>query len=154
LIYTLIRPNFFKSYPSPEELKHPQKLISQFETSCLDYFKTYRDKMIFEPDNLNAFISYRPAGNFAVALENPVTEDEVQMKQCINQFDLFCFETGFKSIYYRVPESDLPVYKSLKKKVMFLGQEGLVDLNSFTLDGGAKKSIRNALSKVKERGFK
>ena len=154
LIYTLIRPYFFKSYPSPEELENPRKLISQYGRSCLDYFKTYQDKMIFEPEGQNAFISYRPAGNFAVALENPVAENEEKMRHCINQFDLFCFETGFKSIYYRVPECDLPLYKSLKKKVLFLGQEGLVDLNSFTLEGGSKKSIRNALSKVKERGYK
>jgi len=154
LIYTLIRPYFVKDFPSAEELERPRKLISQYGHSCLDYFKIYRDKMIFEPENMNAFISYRPAGNFAVVLENPVAENREQMKECISQFDLFCFEIGFKSIYYRVPECDLPIYKSLKKKVMFLGQEGLVDLVAFSLEGGSKKSIRNALSKVKDRGYK
>ncbi|HEY3390056.1 MAG TPA: phosphatidylglycerol lysyltransferase domain-containing protein, partial [Prolixibacteraceae bacterium] len=64
------------------------------------------------------------------------------------------FEIGLKSIYYRVPECDLESYKRLKKKTMFLGQEGLVDLKSFSLEGGSKKSIRNALSKVKDRGYK
>ena len=153
LIYTLIRPYFLKIFPSPLELERPQELVSQFGNSALDYFKTYQDKMIFEPEGLNAFISYRPAGNFAVVLENPVAQDENQMKHCIRQFDKFCFEIGLKSIYYRVPENDLPNYRSLKKKVMFLGQEGIVDLNLFSLEGGAKKSIRNALSKVKERGY-
>ena len=153
LIYTLIRPYFLKIFPSPLELERPQELVSQFGNSALDYFKTYQDKMIFEPEGLNAFISYRPAGNFAVVLENPVAQDENQMKHCIRQFDKFCFEIGLKSIYYRVPENDLPSYRSLKKKVMFLGQEGIVDLNLFSLEGGAKKSIRNALSKVKERGY-
>ena len=57
-------------------------------------------------------------------------------------------------MYYRVPECDIPIYKGLKKKIMFLGQEGMVDLNKFTLEGGSKKSIRNALSKVRERGYK
>ncbi len=154
LIYTLIRPYFFRIYPSPEELERPLKLVSQFGKSSLDYFKTYRDKMIFEPEDLNAFISYRSSGNFAVVLENPVAEDQEQMRLCITKFDLFCFEIGFKSIYYRVSECDLPLYKCMKKKVMFLGQEGLVDLKTFSLEGGAKKSIRNALSKVKERGYK
>ena len=37
---------------------------------------------------------------------------------------------------------------------MFLGQEGIVDLNKFSLEGGARKSIRNAISKVKDRGYK
>lgn len=154
LIYTLIRPYFFKSYPSATELERPRKLVSEYGKTALDYFKTYHDKMIFEPEGLNAFLSYRPAGNFAVVLENPVAENPEQLKQCIGQFDLFCFEVGLKSIYYRVSESDLDCYKSLKKKMMFLGQEGLVDLNSFSLEGGSKKSIRNALSKVKDRGYK
>lgn len=154
LIYTLIRPYIFKNYPTPLELERPLKLVHQFGKSALDYFKTYQDKMIFEPEGLNAFISYRPAGNFAVVLENPVAENSEQMKQGIEQFDRFCFEVGLKSIYYRVPEDDLDIYKSLKKKVMFLGQEGLVDLQNFSLEGGSKKSIRNALSKVKDRGYK
>ncbi len=154
LIYTLIRPYFLKNFPTALELERPRKLVSQYGRSALDYFKTYQDKMIFEPEGLNAFISYRPAGNFAVVLENPVAENIEQMEQSIREFDTFCFEIGMKSIYYRVPESDLDSYKSLKKKMMFLGQEGLVDLQSFSLEGGSKKSIRNALSKVKDRGYK
>jgi phosphatidylglycerol lysyltransferase len=154
LIYTLIRPYFYKYFPSQEELEQPRELVRKYGKSPLDYFKTYSDKMIFVPEHLNSFISYKPAGNFAVVLENPVAPDEEQMKECIRQFDQFCYESGLKSIYYRVSESDLTVYKELHKKVMFLGQEGLVDLNTFTLEGGARKSIRNALSKVKDRGFK
>lgn len=154
LTYTLIRPYFFRDTPTSEELERPKKLIREFGNSCLDYFKTYNDKMIFEPEGINAFISYRTAGNFAVVLEDPVAENEEQMRECIRLFDRFCYETGFKSFYYRVPESSLSIYKSLKKKVMFIGQEGVVDLNQFSLEGGARKSIRNAISKVKDRGYK
>ncbi len=153
LIYTLIRPYFLKIYPSSAELEHPRELVRQYGNSSLDYFKTYHDKMIFNPEELNAFIAFRPAGNFAVVLGTPVAQDENQMKQCIKLFDRFCFNNGLKSFYYRVSESDLNLYNHLKKKSMFLGQEGIVDLSVFTLEGGARKSIRNALSKVKERGY-
>lgn len=154
LVYTLIRPYIFKDEPTPEELERHRRMIDEYGNSCLDYFKTYSDKMIFEAEGVNAFISYRTAGNFAVVLENPVAENEEQMKQCIRLFDRFCYETGLKSFYYRVPENSLHLYKSMKKKIMFIGQEGVVDLNSFSLEGGAKKSIRNAISKVKDRGYK
>jgi phosphatidylglycerol lysyltransferase len=153
LVYTLIRPYFFKDTPTTEELERPRRLVQRFGKSGLDYFKTYQDKMIYEPEGINAFISYRTAGNFAVVLENPVAENEEQMRECIRMFDRFCYETGFKSFYYRVSESCLPIYKSLRKKVMFIGQEGVVDLNLFSLEGGARKSIRNAISKVKDRGY-
>jgi phosphatidylglycerol lysyltransferase len=153
LIYTLIRPYFIKDTATPEELERPKELVAKYGKSALDYFKTYEDKMIFAPEHLNAFISYRTSGNFAVVLEDPVAENTAQLRICIRQFDRFCYERGLKSFYYRVPEESLPVYKSLRKKIMFIGQEGVVDLNAFTLEGGSKKSIRNALSKVKDRGY-
>ncbi len=154
LFYTLIRPYILKNTPTKEELERPNRLIKEYGNSSLDYFKTYQDKMIFEPEGVEAFISYRIAGNFAVVLENPVACDAECMRECIRLFDRFCYENGLKSFYYRVPEESLPIYKSLKKKSMFLGQEGVVDLNKFTLEGGARKSIRNAVSKVKDRGFR
>jgi phosphatidylglycerol lysyltransferase len=154
LFYTLIRPYILKNTPTKEELERPISLVKEFGNSSLDYFKTYQDKMVFEPEGIDAFISYRIAGNFAVVLENPVACDNDCMKKCIRLFDRFCYENGLKSFYYRVPEESLPIYKSLKKKSMFLGQEGVVDLDKFSLEGGARKSIRNAISKVKERGYK
>ena len=52
-----------------------------------------------------------------------------------------------------MPKESLPVYHELSRKSLFLGQEGVVDLNSFSLEGGEKKSIRNALNKIKEQGY-
>ncbi len=154
LFYTLIRPFILKNTPTAEELERPNHLLKEYGSSALDYFKTYQDKMIFEPEGMDAFISYRIAGNFAVVLENPIASDEKSMGECIQSFDRFCYESGLKSLYYRVPEVSLPIYKRLKKKSMFLGQEGIVELSKFSLEGGSRKSIRNAISKVKDRGFK
>ena len=91
--------------------------------------------------------------NFAVVLEDPVAENRDEMKKCIASFSKYCYENGLKDIYYRVPKESLPVYLELSRKSLFLGQEGVVDLESFTLEGGEKKSIRNALNKIKEQGY-
>ncbi|MCE1199932.1 MAG: phosphatidylglycerol lysyltransferase domain-containing protein, partial [Marinilabiliales bacterium] len=154
LFYTLVRPYILKNRPTPEELERPLELVRKYGNSSLDYFKTYQDKMIFEPEGVEAFIAYRIAGVFAVVLENPVASGPEAMRECIRQFDGFCYENGLKSCYYRVPEESLSLYRSLKKKAMFIGQEGVVDLTLFSLEGGARKSIRNALSKVRDRGYK
>ncbi|HNW55094.1 MAG TPA: phosphatidylglycerol lysyltransferase domain-containing protein, partial [Bacteroidales bacterium] len=47
----------------------------------------------------------------------------------------------------------LDVYKSLGRKSLYIGQEAVVDITTFSLSGGDKKSMRNALNKVTERGF-
>jgi phosphatidylglycerol lysyltransferase len=130
------------------------RLLKEHGNSALDYFKTSADKLIFFSESNKAFISYRISGNFAVVLEDPVAENREEMKTCIFEFDRYCYESGMKSIYYRVPEESLEIYKHLRKKNLFLGQEGIVDLTTFKLEGGAKKPMRNAINKVIDRGFK
>jgi phosphatidylglycerol lysyltransferase len=154
LFYTIIRPHFLKESSSPEEFNKAKHIVEKYGNSGLDYFKTYFDKLIFAPESINAFIAYRTANNFAVALENPVAENPADMKQCVLLFDKFCYENGFENIFYRVPEESLPVYKEVSKKSLFLGQEGIVDLNTFTLEGGKNKALRNAINKVVDEGFK
>ena len=153
LIYSLIRPYVFKSAPSAEEKEKAEKLVQLYGRSPLDYFKTYTDKQIFLPPDINAFISFKVSRSFAVVLEDPVASDKEEMTKCIALFSKFCYENGLKDIYYRVPKESLVVYKIFSKRNLFLGQEGVVDLSTFTLEGGERKSIRNALNKITEQGY-
>jgi len=153
LVYSLVRPYVFKITPTEEEISRAKSLTQQYGKSALDFFKTYSDKFIFAPPVINSYISYRVSRNFAVVLEDPVSENREEMQKCIGSFSKYCYENGLKEIYYRAPKESLPVYNELSKKSLFLGQEGVVDLNSFSLEGGEKKSIRNALNKIKEQGY-
>lgn len=153
LIFSLIRPYIFKNNPSPEELEKANMILKQYGKSALDYFKLYYDKQIFLSSGKSSFISYKVAGNFAVVLEDPVAPDNETMKKIIIEFRKFCYENGLKDIYYRVPQESLDIYYTLSKKSLFLGQEGVVDLSFFTLEGGDRKSIRNALNKITDQGY-
>ncbi|WP_221393973.1 phosphatidylglycerol lysyltransferase domain-containing protein [Dyadobacter sp. NIV53] len=150
LIYTLVRPYIMKVTIGADDLVWAKSQLIKYGNSGLDYFKAYPDKLIFKPETAEGFIAYRVTGNFAVVLECPVGPGE-SIKACILAFDKYCFESGLKSLYYRVPEENLDAFQGKKK--LFLGQEGIMDLTKFSLEGGAKKSIRNALKKVSEKGF-
>jgi phosphatidylglycerol lysyltransferase len=152
LIYTLIRPYILKMDTSEEEFEAAKADLEKYGNSAIDYFKTYRDKLIYTTDEFEGFIAYRIAGNFAVVLELPVTLPE-NRQGFIKSFDRYCIESGMKSLYYRVSEESLDDFVSLGKKRLFLGQEGVVDLTAFSLEGGSRKSIRNALKKVSDQGF-
>ena len=153
LVYSLIRPYVFRPTPSEEEKEKAEKLVQQFGTSSLDHFKTYFDKQIFSPTGINAFISFKVCKNFAVVLEDPVAADNEEKIKCIAAFSKFCYENGLKDIFYRVPKESLDIYKIFSKKNLFVGQEGVVDLSIFTLEGGERKSIRNALNKISDQGY-
>jgi phosphatidylglycerol lysyltransferase len=110
--------------------------------------------MLFFADDKKAFVAFRISGNSAVVLENPVAENAVNMKNCILEFDKYCYQNGLKSIYYRVPEESLDIYRNLHKKELFLGQEGIVDLSLFSLEGGDRKSLRRSINNVIAEGYK
>ena len=154
LVFTLIAPYVWKSEPIHAELEEASALTKLYGNSALDYFKTYPDKLLFFNQERNCFISYKVSGNFAVILENPVAENNEVIIKSLLAFYKYCSDNGLKSISYRVPVGSLDVYKRLGQKCLYLGQEAVVDLNVFTLQGGDKKSMRNALNKVNERGFK
>ena len=154
LIYTLIRPYVAQKNVADEEFSLAKELLKSYGKSAVDYFKTYSDKLIFFSENKKAFIAYRISGNFAIVLENPVAEYEEEMKKCISQIDTYFYQNGLKSIYYRVPEESLTLYHELHKKHLFIGQEAVVELSTFSLEGGSKKYIRNAINKVTGLGNK
>jgi phosphatidylglycerol lysyltransferase len=153
LIFSLIRPYIFRNSPSPEEMEIAGKILSKYGKSALDYFKLYYDKQIFLSSDRNSFLSYKVAGNFAVVLEDPLAPDDEAKKKIITEFRKFCYVNGLKEIYYRVPQESLDIYNSLSGKSLFLGQEGVVDLSAFTMEGGDRKSLRNALNKIKDQGY-
>jgi phosphatidylglycerol lysyltransferase len=153
LIYTLVRPYVFKYDVGKEEREQAKNILQQYGNSSLDYFKVYSDKIIYKPKHINSFLSYRISGNFAAVLGNPIAASADEMKACIESFDKYCYESGLKGFFYRVPEESLEVYHSLGKRKLFIGQEGVVDLLNFTLEGGLRKSLRNSVKKVSEKGF-
>ncbi len=152
LVYTLIVPYISKAVTTTAEFETAKLLVRKYGNSSLDYFKTYRDKLIFTSNGLDGFIAYRIAGDFAVALEGPVAKEQDKI-QLIKSFDRYCLENGVKSIYYRVNEGNLKDYTALGKRSLSLGQEAVVDLTNFSLEGSSKKSIRNAQKKLYKEGF-
>ncbi|WP_316747682.1 bifunctional lysylphosphatidylglycerol flippase/synthetase MprF [Pedobacter gandavensis] len=152
LFYTLIRPYISKDETGDAAFERANQLLEKYGNSGIDYFKTYQDKLICFSESIEGFVAYRIAGNFAVVLECPVCSPE-NRKALIRDFDTYCFENGMKSLYYRVPEECLEDFLSQGKKRLFLGQEGILDLTNFSLEGGSKKSIRNALKKVADQGY-
>jgi phosphatidylglycerol lysyltransferase len=153
LIYSLIRPYVFKSAPSPDDLEKATTLVKLYGRSSLDFFKTYSDKQIFFAPDTDAFVSFKVSGSFAFVLEDPIGPDREEMKKCIKAFGKYCYENSLKDIYYRVSKNSLEMYSNLSKKSLFLGQEGVVDLSAFTLEGGERKSIRNAINKIIDQGY-
>lgn len=149
----LLLPYFRKPYNTEEEIAQVKSLVARYGHSDLDYFKIYPDKLFFLTDDRQAFISFKTTRNIAVVLEDPVAESAKAMKDAVVAFDAYCKEIGLLSIYYRVPEESLSIYTSLNKKYFPIGEEAIVNLSTFNLEGNKMKSLRNSLNHLTNDGF-
>lgn len=153
IIFSLLKPYFSTPYNSKEDFSEADDLLKAKGKSALDYFKTYPDKFIYFNDDRTAFISFKITRHFALVLEDPVAGSEAEKIAMIKKFETRCEENGFIAAYYRVPEESLGFYKSIGKKSIPIGEEAVLDLSTFTIDGGKMKTTRSAINRLSGEGY-
>jgi phosphatidylglycerol lysyltransferase len=154
IFYSFIKPYFFEQEIDESETEKARLLIEKYGHSPVDYFKTYQDKLYFFSEKQEAFIAYKAANNFAIVLEEPVCAPNARMKTIvIREFERFCRQQGLKPAYYRVNAESIDYYEHQKKKSMVIGQEAVLELSTFSLEGKDRKSMRNAVNSINKKGF-
>jgi phosphatidylglycerol lysyltransferase len=152
LVFTMVKPYFHKKHQQTTAREKAHELVERFGDSPVDHFKTYRDKLFYFSDQFEAFIAYRIANGFAIVLEEPVCADDSKIP-VLQEFDSHCHKMGLKTAFYRVDETGISYFNYLKKRKLLIGQEAVLELEKFTLEGREKKSLRNALNSLQKKGY-
>jgi phosphatidylglycerol lysyltransferase len=152
LFFTLIKPHIKKYTVSENYRERALFLLNEFGNSAVDYFKVYKDKLFFFSDIHEAFVAYRISQGFAIVLEEPVCAEECKV-EVLQEFDRQCRKMGLKPAFYRVDESSVLWFNQLKKRKLMIGQEAILNINEFSLEGRDKKSLRNGLNSLQKKGY-
>ncbi len=151
--YCIIRPAIHTDDTEEEDLDRAKYYLEQYGDSPLDYFKVASDKLLFVSDLYEGFIAYRIANGFAVVLEEPVCAEENKTALLI-EFENYCKNKGLKTAFYRVDEESLYHFNTTShKRKIIIGQEAVMDVRNFTLEGKDKKSLRNGLNSLAKKGY-
>lgn len=154
LFYWMLNPCRTKVEGMEEKIEVAQRLLEHYGKSPVDYFKTYGDKEIFLNTGHTGFIAYKKCYGFAIVLEGPVCADnELVIKELINSFEQYCRSASLKTAYYRVDGKYLGIFKQLGKKSFLIGEEAIVNVDTFSLEGKKRKSLRNAVNSIEKKGF-
>ncbi|MDP4278536.1 MAG: phosphatidylglycerol lysyltransferase domain-containing protein, partial [Bacteroidota bacterium] len=153
IFFSILKPIFSKPFNTEDDKEKAALLLQKYGRSAFDYFKIYPDKLFFFSDKYEGFISFKVYRYYAVALENPVCKDEDAARGLIYAFDSYCLENGLISVYYRIPKASLSMYTELGKRSVPIGDEAVVDLESFSLNSMTMKSTRKNLNQLKAKGF-
>ena len=111
-----------------------------------------QDKQQFWTKDLNVLIVYKQIFDKYVVLGDPIGDESI-FPTAIIEFNEFCKVNRVKPIYYQVNPRYMQLYHEAGFRFMKLGEEALINLDQFTLEGKRTAKLRTRLNKFKRNGF-
>src|SRR5215475_13010365 len=151
--FALFRPIIYRHGAPPHERATAKKILSRYGRSSLDYFKLLPDKTHFFSASGKSFVAYCVGVNFAIALSDPIGPPE-EMVETIGRFRRFCEDNGWGVAFHQTLPDLLPVYRKSGFKRLKIGDDAIVDLTNFTLDGKGFKKLRSRNNQLEKSGVR
>ena len=99
------------------------------------------DKSILFSENGRGLLMYRVCGRSWVSMGDPVGGLE-ERRELAWRFRELAHRHGGWSVFYEVTEDNLPLYLDLGLTLRKLGEEAVVRLDTFSLEGGHRRRLR------------
>ncbi|WP_013323478.1 phosphatidylglycerol lysyltransferase domain-containing protein [Gloeothece verrucosa] len=153
-LFMLMRPVLLRGVPAtPAERQRAQAILEQYGCSSLAPLALLPDKAYYFSPSGRSVIAYVPKGRGAIALGDPIGPPE-DKKEVIIGFQQFCQENDWYPAFYQTLPDYLELYRSLGFKVLKIGEEAIVNLQTFSLQGKAGKNLRTAMNRMTKLGYK
>lgn len=153
IVMMIFGPALFPNEVSEENLKRARRLVLKYGSQSVSYFALQNDKTYFFSKSLLCCIPYAVHNGVAVALGKPLGPKEEHIP-CIKEFIDSMRHHGLAIMWYSLDKSDVRILSHMGMKSLRIGDEAIISTSSFTLEGSAMKSIRNAMSHVQKEGVR
>jgi len=147
----LLRPVLNRRPASDEERSRAWEIVRSYGSTSLARYAVLDDKKFFFSSK-GVLISHVVENRVALVLGDPIGEP-ADVSTSISDFKSYCGTNDWLAAYYQVMPAYLDAYKSAGFEIMTLGQEAIVDLSLFTLEGSDNKTLRNGYNKLVKRGY-
>lgn len=147
----LLRPVLNRRLSSDEERSRAWDIVHAYGKTALARYALLPDKMFFF-DTKETLISYVVENRVALVLGDPIGPSD-DLANAVAEFKSLCESNDWLPAFYQVKPDCLGAYASLGFENLLLGQETIVDLSTFTLDGSANKTLRNGYNKMLRNGY-
>ena len=151
-VWMLLRPVLLQVGGTDEERELAYKIIQQHGRSSLANFCLLPDKSYYFSPSGKTVIAYVPKGRGAIALGDPIGAEE-DLKDAIIGYREYCDRNDWYPAFYQTLPDNLDLYKTLGFKAVKIGEEGIVDLRTFTTQGKAGRNLRNSLNRFSKLGY-
>ncbi len=151
--WMLFRPVIFRGITSEAEREQAKAIVEQHGQSSLARFALLDDKSYYFSPSGQTVIAYVAKGRGAIALGDPIGPSS-DRQEAIVGFRTFCDRNDWHPAFYQTLPDDLALYEALGFQTLNIGEEAIVDLHQFTLEGKAGRHLRTATNKFTKQGYR
>lgn len=151
-LFMLIRPVILRKPASISEYRKATEIVQKYGHTSLARATLFDDKSYFF-SNEGVVISYALAGRMAVVLGDPIGPAQF-IAESILAFRDFCERNDWELAFASVLPDYLNAYKDAGFDTLCIGNEGIVILSEFSLEGSKNKGVRNIVSKMERLGYR
>ncbi|QDY75309.1 phosphatidylglycerol lysyltransferase domain-containing protein [Streptomyces qinzhouensis] len=122
------------------------------DRDSLGYFALRRDKAAIWSPSAGAAVVYRVVGGVSLASGDPIGDPE-EWPAAIDRWLTQAHEHGWTPSVIGASEEGGTVYVRHGLNALELGDEAIIDISGFSLDGRAMRSVRQAHHRIERAGY-
>ena len=152
LIYRLMSKTVIDlTLPTKEELDIATQIVHNSSTTDHHLVLT-GDKYIMWSKTQKSFLMFGVTNKFWIAMGDPVG-DPAEFDELVWRFRESADKVAAQIAFYEIGVKSIPLYLDLGLSLIKLGQQALIPLNDFGLEGKKRQNFRSAINKYQREGF-
>ncbi len=153
IAYVIFRPlTAPRSLPGPAAREVASNLVRAHGADTLAFFKLRADEQYLFSEDRRAFVGYTIENGVLLLSGDPVGPPEA-FPGLLGQVRAFAETRGLRLGVLGASRTLCPVYEQLGLRTIYLGDEAIVDLGRFSLEGRPIRKVRQSVTRLSKAGF-
>jgi lysyl-tRNA synthetase class 2 len=140
------------SLPGPSARRAAAELVRAHGSDTLSFFKLRADKHYFFSDDRSAFVGYQVQNGVLLLSGDPVGPDEA-LAGLLADLKAFAQARGLKLAAVGASDRLVPLWERLGLRTMYLGDEAIIEVGEFSLEGRPIRKVRQSVSRLRKAGY-
>ncbi len=151
--YVIFRPlAASRGLPDPGARSAAAELVRAHGRDTLSHFKLRSDKQYFFSADERAFVAYRIENGVLLCSGDPVG-DERAFAPLLEDLRAFAEARGLRLGAVGASEGLCPLYEDRGLRTLYLGDEAIIELERFSLEGRPIRKVRQSVTRLTKAGF-
>ena len=152
IAFALLAPVTERALAPEAERDAIRRLVDRRDGDTLDPFALRHDKRYILSTDGRAAVAYRYVNGTGLASGDPIGNPD-SYADAFDRFLARCAERGWRPAVIGARGDRLDVYTGVGLRTRYLGDEAVIDVEGFTLDGRRMRGVRQAFNRTKNFGL-